>query len=198
MTEVVYAMDDDGGTAYRISYVDGYGGGTRTRFVDSRCSITDAASVRPGDTNTYQISEGDFVCFSTDAAEMIAKAEVIYDAETGMWASDLPHIRADRTEGIVNCNMEVNELFHGYVLQNETSYMRLSGEKPQELTDSVMDNAYVFRTANATVYKYNSRKGKLVAVDASEIIPFEYSYGDCSEVITGDLGGMTPFVVIYN
>lgn len=198
VTEVVYAMDDDGGTAYRISYVDGYGGGTRTRFVDSSCSITDAASVRPGDTNTYQISEGDFVCFSTDAAEMIAKAEVIYDAETGMWASDLPHIRADRTEGIVNCNMEVNELFHGYVLQNETSYMRLSGEKPQELTDSVMDNAYVFRTANATVYKYNSRKGKLVAVDASEIIPFEYSYGDCSEVITGDLGGMTPFVVIYN
>lgn len=198
VTEVVYAMDDDGGTAYRISYIDGYGGGTRTEFVDSDCSITDAASVKPGDTNTYQISEGDFVRFSTGAGDMIVNAQVIYDAETGMWASDLPHIRDDRTEGIVNCNMEVNELFHGYVLQNENSYIRLSGEKPDNVTDSIMDSAYVFKITNATVYKYNSRTGKLVAVDASEIIPFEYSYGDCSEVITGDLGGLTPFVVIYN
>ena len=197
VTEVVYAMDNDGGTAYRISYIDGYGGGTRTRFVDSNCSITDAESIKPGDTNTYRISEGDFVRFSTDVAEMIVKAEVIYDAETGTWASDLPHIRDDRTEGIVNCNMEVNELFHGYVLQNGTSYIRLTGEKPVNVTDSVMDSAYVFNIANATVYKYISWSGKLVAVDASEIIPFEYS-DNCSEVITGDLGGLTPFVVIYN
>ena len=198
VTDVVYALDDDGGSAYRISYIDAYGGGTRTRFVDSSCSITDAASIKQGDENTYRISEGDFVCFSTDAAEMIAKAEVIYDAETGMWASDLPHIRADRTEGIVNCNMEVNELFHGYVLQNGTSYIRLTGEKPVDVTDSVMDSAYVFRIANSKIYKYDSRRAKLVAVDASEIIPFEYSYADCAEVVTGDLGGLTPFVVIYN
>ena len=198
VTEVVYAIDDEGETAYRISYIDAYGGGTRTRFVDSKCSITDAASIKQGDTNTYRISEGEFVCFSTDVAEMIVKAEVIYDAETGMWASDLPHIRDDRAEGIVNCNMEVNELFHGYVLQNGNSYIRLTGEKPVNVTDSVMDSAYVFNIANATVYKYISRRGKLVAVDASEIIPLEYSYGDCSEVITGDLGGLTPFVVIYN
>lgn len=198
VTDVVYALDDDGGSAYRISYIDAYGGGTRTRFVDSSCSITDAASIKQGDENTYRISEGDFVCFSTDAAEMIAKAEVIYDAETGMWASDLPHIRADRTEGIVNCNMEVNELFHGYVLQNGTSYIRLTGEKPVDVTDSVMDSAYVFHIANSKIYKYDSRRAKLVAVDASEIIPFEYSYADCAEVVTGDLGGLTPFVVIYN
>ncbi|MDY3030901.1 MAG: hypothetical protein SOS24_03945 [Clostridia bacterium] len=197
VTEVIYAMDDDGGTAYRISYIDAYGGGTRTRFVDSNCSITDAASVKQDDTNTYRISEGDFVCFSTDAAEMIVKAKVIYDAETGTWASDLPHIRDDRTEGIVNCNMEVNEMFHGYVLQNGTSHIRLTGEKPVNVTDSIMDSAYVFNIANAKVYKYISWSGKLVAVDASEIIPFEYS-DDCSEVVTGDLGGLTPFVVIYN
>ena len=197
VTEVIYAVDDDGGTAYRISYIDAYGGGTRTRFVDSNCSITDAASVKQDDTNTYRISEGDFVCFSTDAAEMIVKAKVIYDAETGTWASDLPHIRDDRTEGIVNCNMEVNEMFHGYVLQNGTSHIRLTGEKPVNVTDSIMDSAYVFNIANATVYKYISWSGKLVAVDASEIIPFEYS-DDCSEVVTGDLGGLTPFVVIYN
>ena len=197
VTEVIYAMDDDGGTAYRISYIDAYGGGTRTSFVDSNCSITDAASVKQDDTNTYRISEGDFVCFSTDAAEMIVKAKVIYDAETGTWASDLPHIRDDRTEGIVNCNMEVNEMFHGYVLQNGTSHIRLTGEKPINVTDSIMDSAYVFNIANAKVYKYISWSGKLVAVDASEIIPFEYS-DDCSEVVTGDLGGLTPFVVIYN
>lgn len=197
VTDVAYALNDDGESAYRISYIDAYGGGTRTRFVDSNFSIKDAASVKPGDTNTYRISKGDFVCFTTDVAERIVKAEVIYDAETGMWASDMPHIRSDRTEGIVNCNMEVNELFHGYVLQNGTSYIRITGEKPDDVTDSVMDSAYVFNIANSTVYKYDSDRAKLVAVDASEIIPLEYS-GDCSEVITGDLGGITPFVVIYN
>jgi hypothetical protein len=197
VTEVVYAVDDDGDNAYRISYIDSYGGGTRTMFVDRNCSIKEAASVKPDDTNTYRISEGDFVSFSTDVAGMIVKAKVIYDVETGTWASDLPHIRDDRTEGIVNCNMEVNELFHGYVLQNGTSYIRLTGEKPVNVTDSIMDSAYVFNIANTTVYKYISWNGKLVAVDASEIIPFEYS-SDCSEVVTGDLGGLTPFVVIYN
>lgn len=197
VTDVVQALDDEGECAYKISYDDAYGG-TRTRFVDSNCSITAAPSVKPGDTNTYRISEGDFVCFGTDAAGMVVKAEVIYDVETRMWASDLPHIRSDRTEGIVNCNMEANELFHGYVLQNGTSYIRIAGEKPTEITDSVMDSAYVFHIANSKIYRYNSDEKKLVATDASEIVPFQYSYGDCSEVITGDLGGLTPFVVIYN
>lgn len=197
VTDVSYALTDDGDSAYKISYDDAYGG-TRTRFVDSNCSVEAAASIKQGDTNTYRISEGDFVCFGTDASGMIVKAEVIYDAETGMWASDLPHVRSDRTEGIVNCNMEANELFHGYVLQSGTSYIRIAGDKPAEITDSIMDAAYVFRIANSKIYTYDSRRGKLVATDASEIVPFEYSYGDCAEIITGDLGGLTPFVVIYN
>lgn len=197
VTDVVQTLDDEGGIAHKVSYIDASGNDV-SRFVDSDCKIEAATSIKPGDTNTYCISEGDFVRFATDMAGTIVKANIMYDASAGMWASDSSYIRSDRTEGIVNCNLDANELFHGYVLQSNNSFMRIAGEKPVEIDDSVMDDAFVFDISKSKIYTYDSRREKLVAADASAIIPFKYSYGDCSEVITGGVGGVTPFVVIYN
>ncbi|MGN0179384.1 MAG: hypothetical protein ACI4DY_08100 [Monoglobaceae bacterium] len=197
VTNAEYTLDDEEGYAYKISYITAEGGSV-SRFVDSDCSIEAAASIREDDTNTYCISEGDYVRFAYDNAQVIVKADVIYDAETATWASDSPYVRSDRTEGIVNCNLDANELIHGYVLQNNNSYMRVIGEKPAQIDDSVMDDAFVINISNSKIYTYISEKRKLVEADASAIIPFKYSFGDCSEVVTGGAGGVTPFVVIYN
>jgi len=135
----------------------------------------------------YTVTPGDFIKFGRNGKDEINTIEVLYDAETKTW------LRNTDVEGSFGYHL----VTHGYVLQKDSAIVRLGANKPVNSEEMYSMTSKYFSTAPAVVYEYDSTRQTVTKKTNADLISYEQSSSNCSEIVAGGYNGAERIIVIY-